>query len=218
MRRGHAVVIGIALLAIGATVGTADARPGQAGQGRHQIPIQRTFRLTNPLSHGDTGLLIFEFLANSLLKSGKTTSIPPDNVFGVKKVEHADLIVQIELSCDPGFAEPFQPPPERQLISPTFFVVRGHDGFGSIRVKHNRFQVRAPAFDGSSHQGQLTISGAFSHHGRRVAGSVAVKFPQFKGTPGNLAGGNGGQFTNCMTDPNRKPTKLGRPLKFHLAA
>jgi hypothetical protein len=203
------------LLAIGGMVGTAAARPGQVEQRRNQIPVQRNFRLTNPLSHGDGGLVI---LANSLLRSGKTTSIPPDNVFGVKKVEHADLIVQIQLSCDPGFAEPFQPPPERDLIAPTFFVVRGHEGFGSIRVKHNRFRVQGPAFDGSSHQGQLTISGTFSHHGRQVAGSVAVKFPKFTGTPENITGGNGGQFTNCMTDPNLEPTKLGRRLKFLLAA
>lgn len=217
VRRGQAAAIAVAIVAIGAMAGTASAGPGKAGRRKHAFPVQRYFRLTNPGSHGDGGLNILEFLANSLLGSGKTTSIPPNVVFGVKGVEHAGLVVQIELSCDPGFTEPGLPP-ERLLVAPTFFVVHGPEGFGSIRVKHNRFRVRAPAFDGSTHQGQLTVAGTFSHHGRRVKGSVAVKLPKFKGTAGSFTGGEGHVFTNCMTDPNLDPSKLGRPLKFQMAA
>lgn len=179
-------MIAISIVAIGAMAGTASAGPGKVGRRKHAFPVQRYFRLTNAGSHGDGGLNILEFLADSLLGSGKTTSIPPNIVFGVKGVEHADLVVQIELSCDPGFTEPGLPP-ERLLVAPTFFV-------------------------------ELTVSGAFTRHGRRVKGSVAVKLPKFKGTAGSFSGGEGGVFTNCMTDPNLDPSKLGRPLKFQMAA
>lgn len=196
VRRWYIAVICIVLFALGVTATAATGSPGQTAQG--------TFRLTNPHSRGDRGLTIVEFLANHLVKSGRTTSIPADNVFGIEGVEHANLIVELQLSCDPlpEFG------PERLAASRTFFIVRGPQGFGSIHVKGNRFRLRTPAFDGISRQGQLIFAGTFSHHGARVAGSISVDIPALTN--------EGVALTNCQTDPGGLPAKLGRPLRFHI--
>jgi hypothetical protein len=176
--------------------------------------VQGSFRLNNPHSRGDKELTIVEFLANHFFRSGRTTSIPAENVFGIEGVEHADLVVELSLSCDPLPAEFGLP--ERVMISPTFFIVRGSHGFGAIHVKGNRFRVQTPAFDGNSRQGQLIFLGTFSHHGAQVAGSISVNIPSFKGAPTNPLTGMGRTFTNCSTDPGANPAKVGRPLQFHL--
>ena len=198
MSRRCLIFLAVAALAIGVTAGPA--------AGSRQPWSQSKFSLNNPHSHGDQGLTIVEFLSNHLLKSGRTTSIPADNVFGVEGVERADLIVEVSLSCDPvpEFG-PFRPAASR-----TFFIVRGPQGLGSIRVKANRFRLQTRAFDGASRQGHLTFSGTFSHHGARVAGSIAVDIPALEN--------EGVALTNCQTDPGRKPAKLGRPLRFHILA
>lgn len=198
MRRRYLATVGVAILTIGVTAGSVLAAPAQT--------TQRIFRLNNPHSHGDQNLAILEFLANGRVKDGRTISIPAENVFGVEGLQHADLIVELQLSCDP--VPEFGP--ERLAASRIYYIVRSSQGFGEIRVKANKFRVRTAAFDGVSNQGQLTFSGTFSHHGTSVAGSIAADVPQLTN--------EGITLSNCQTDPGGKPAKLGKPLRFHILA
>jgi hypothetical protein len=198
IKRLFFAALAVVLLAFGIAAGSVVGSALPTAQG--------IFRLTNPHSRGDQGLTIVEFLANRLLKSGRTTSIPADNVFEVDGVEHSDLIVELQLSCDPlpefGL--------ERSGVSRTFYLVRGPEGFGAIRVKGDKFRVRTPAFDGVSRQGRLTFSGRFSHRGTRVTGAISVDIPALTN--------EGVALTNCQTDPGGLAAKVGRPLRFDILA
>ncbi len=180
------------------TAGSVLAAPGQT--------TQRIFRLSNPHSHGDRNLTIVEFLANRRVKDGRTISIPADNVFGVEGVEHADLIVELQLSCDP--VPEFGP--ERLVATRVYYIVRESQGFGEIRVRANKFHLRTAAFDGVSSEGHLIFSGTFSHGGNRVAGSISADVPHLTN--------EGITLNNCQTDPGGKLAKLGKPLRFHILA
>ena len=180
-------------------------------------PIEETFRLNNLEGHGDKGLTIVEFVSWHLPRSGRTTLIQPEDVFLTQGLDHADLVVELSLSCDPL---PEFEITERVTYSPTLYIERGHEGLGSIRVKGDRFHVTSPAFTGptpgSPHEGRLTFSGKFSRSGTKATGAISVDLPSVKIPAEPLQGIQAETLTNCKTDPGGIPTKLGKPLKFRV--
>lgn len=181
-------------------------------------PIEETFRLNNIEGHGDKGLTIVEFVSWHLPRSGRTTLIQPENVFESQELDHADLVVELSLSCDPL---PELETTERVAFSRTLYIERGHEGLGRIRVKGDKFHVTSPAFmsptPGSPHEGKLTFSGRFSKSGTKAAGAISADLPSVKLPAEPVQGIQAETLTNCETDPGGVPSKLGKPLKFRVA-
>lgn len=180
-------------------------------------PIEETFRLNNLEGHGDKRLTVVEFVSWHLPGSGRTTLIQPENVFGPQGLEHADLVVELTLSCDPL---PALEVTERVAYSPTLYIERGHEGLGSIRVKGDKFHMTSPAFTGptpgSPHEGKLTFTGKFSKSGIKAAAAISADLPSVKMPAEPVQGIQAETLTNCKTDPGGNPSKLGKPLRFHV--
>ena len=125
--------------------------------------------------------------------------------------------MELSLSCNPL---PEFEITERVTYSPTLYIERGHEGFGSIRVKGDKFRVTSPAFTGptpgSPHEGKLTFSGKFSKSGMKAAGAISADIPSVKMSAEPLTGVQAETLTNCKTDPGGSPSKLGKPLKFRV--
>ncbi len=191
-----------------AAVGTACAALGIGALGvdlaaGHPFPETHQFSAGNAHTHVDQSIVTLNF--DSVSKGRRTKKIQAQLFSGFPPPNTAQLAAvgaTVRLACDPESTGDLQD---------GFWIQRGRDGEGPLRVHHNRVSFHGRAFDGRVHEGKLAFKVKFNHKGTIARGSIRVHGAKMENEFGD-------PLTNCDTEPKGKPANRGKPLRFRMTA
>ena len=134
-------------------------------------------------------------------ENGRPVEIVPELFEGAEdgSIGHAAIGLVLEMTCESQ---------EAGLTTSgraEYFVRLGKGGIKALRVRHDHFIYKGPAFDGESAAGKVQVIGRIAGHGKLATGTVLVKGGQATGLLGEALHG-------CHTGRGAKP----KPLSFRL--